>query len=411
VGLQQRLTLFTLALVTVLSAVLGGSLIQNDFNSAVSGVSTDLKLIQDSVDLSKTDKITTALSLAQNRRVPVTILLKDETGEFTEVSEPFSNYPLTSISAKYDKMKPQQIHRVDGYLFTSVPVEGDASLLLIATIQRYVDERNKNIFFLLIFLVFIVIIALLLLRLVISRDVAREREAIESEERLKSEASQKAALLDFAGDASHELRTPLTVLKGYLELGSNKRIDLNDAATLEKLIKEANRMEGTISHLLQVFESQTVPGGEAEQVDLSALLTKTVDSFQETHPKRQVDREIQSGLLLSAESELLLRIFNNALMNIHRHTMEGDRVLVRAKSEGGEVTVEFHDAGPGFPDGNYNKKSRLFSRFDPSRSRVTGGSGLGLSIMQAAAESLGGSLAIEQSELGGVLVTLYLPQR
>jgi signal transduction histidine kinase len=91
--------------------------------------------------------------------------------------------------------------------------------------------------------------------------------------------------------------------------------------------------------------------------------------------------------------------------------MEGDRVLVRAKSEGGEVTVEFHDAGPGFPDGNYNKKSRLFSRFDPSRSRVTGGSGLGLSIMKAAAESLGGSLAIEQSELGGVLVTLYLPQR
>jgi signal transduction histidine kinase len=411
VGLQQRLTLFTLSLVTILSAVLGGSLIHNDFNSAVAGVNTDLQLIQDSVAISENDKITTALSLAQNGRVPVAILLQDETGELTAISEPFTDYPIQSISERSRSAKLGEIKRINGFIFTSAPIEGDASLLLIATIQRYVDERNKNIIFLLIFLAIIIIVALLLLRVVISRDVAREREAIENAERLKSEANQKAALLDFAGDASHELRTPLTVLKGYLELGAKERINLSDPATLEKLLKETDRMEGTISHLLQVFESELVPGEESEILDLTALLARLVDDFQATHPQREIQREIEDHLSLHADRESLMRIFNNALMNIHRHTREDDKVLVRARSRGGELIVEFHDAGPGFPDGDYKRKTRLFSRFDPSRSRVTGGSGLGLSIMQSAAHKLGGSIEIRESELGGVLVALHLAQR
>ncbi|MEY3448309.1 MAG: hypothetical protein RLZZ14_833, partial [Actinomycetota bacterium] len=157
-GLQQRLTLFTLSLVTILSAVLGGSLIQNDFNSAVAGVTNDLQLIQDSVALSENDKITTALSLAQGGRVPVAILLQDETGDLTEISEPFTDYPIQSISEGSRSAKPGEINRINGFIFTSAPIEGDASLLLIATIQRYIDERNKNIIFLLIFLAIIIIV-------------------------------------------------------------------------------------------------------------------------------------------------------------------------------------------------------------------------------------------------------------
>jgi signal transduction histidine kinase len=411
VGLQQRLTLFTLSLVTVLSATLGGSLIQNDFGSALTGVSNDLILIEESVALAESDKITTALSLAQNGRVPIAILLQDETGEFTAVNEPFTDYPIELIAQKSASGKEGEIGRIDGYLFTAVAIEGDASLLLIATIDRYLEERNKNIFFLLIFLFAIIIIALLLLKVVISRDVTRERESIESEERLKNEAAQKAALLDFAGDASHELRTPLTVLKGYLELGAKERINLNDHKTLEKLLKETDRMEETISHLLQVFESELLPTGESQLLDLTSLLRKAVDSFAETHPKRAVAKEISENLTLQSDSESLMRIINNALMNIHRHTREDDKVLVRARSHASEVIIEFHDAGPGFPDGNYSKKTRLFSRFDRSRSRDSGGSGLGLSIMDSSAKNLGGRIEMKQSELGGVLVEVHLPKR
>jgi len=411
VGLQQRLTLFTLSLVTILSAVLGGSLIQRDFNSALNGVSNDLKLIQDSVAISENDKITTALSLAQNRRVPIAILLRDETGEFTEINETFTGYPISLIAERTNNGKPGRISRSGGYLFTSVAIEGEASLLLIANVDRYVDERGKNILFLLIFLVVIIVIALVLLRVVIARDVKREREAIENAERLKGEAKQREALLDFAGDASHELRTPLTVLKGYLELGAKERVNLNESTTLEKLLRETARMEGTISHLLQVFESQSIPGGELEVVDLSSLLTKLLESFRETHPKREIGEEIEANLAIHGERDLMIRIFNNALMNIHRHTREDDKVLVRTVSKVEEVIVEFHDSGPGFPDGNYDRKTRLFSRFDPSRSRDTGGSGLGLSIMQSAAEKLGGSVEIKGSELGGVLVAVHLRRR
>lgn len=409
-GLQQRLTLFTLSLVTILSALLGGSLIQRDFNSALAGVNNDLKLIQDSVAISENDKITTALSLAQNRRVPITILLRDELGEFTEINEPFTGYPIKTISKMTSEGKSGQISRSAGFLFTSVPIEGEASLVLVANVERYMDERGKNILFLLIFLVVIILIALFLLNMVIARDVTREREAIESAERLKGEASQREALLDFAGDASHELRTPLTVLKGYLELGAKEQIDLNDYTTLEKLMRETQRMEGTIAHLLQVFESQAVPGGDREVVDLTSLLRKLLGSFQETHPKRLIRVEVENNLSINTDRELLLRIFNNSLMNIHRHTRQDDQVLVRAFRTGKEVIIEFHDSGPGFPEGNYSRKTRLFSRFDPSRSRVTGGSGLGLSIMQSSAEKLGGSIEIKESEIGGVLVAVHLPQ-
>jgi signal transduction histidine kinase len=373
--------------------------------------------------------VTTALSLTQATRVPIAIILRDPDGETVPIFEPFEEYPLYQVvdALKMSNHADGSVSRIKSLLFTTASVEEGTSLIFIANIERYLDERNTNIIVLLIFLIIFILIALLLLRKVIARDVAREREIIENQERLRSETKEKEALLEFAGDASHELRTPLTVLKGYLELGAHRGVNLNDQATLEKMIKETTRMEETITGLLDVFAIETIPSMPSEMIDLSDFMESTIDSFHRTNPNRAFTQEIEGGVTIKGNRELLSRIIDNALINIQRHTRESDPVLIRVSrldstSPGKSasrshlddtahkyVRIEIHDGGPGITDLATKDKARLFTRFDPSRSRQSGGSGLGLSIMKSATEKLGGTITLEPSHLGGLKVEITLP--
>ena len=288
----------------------------------------------------------------------------------------------------------------------SVGIEGESRLIIIADKSEATSARNKGFLTLLGLLGFIALIMFLGLRFVVSRDIARERSLIETAERLKIETEQKRLLIDFAGDASHELRTPLTVIKGYLELGKKSAEVLNNPETINKLLSETGRMERTISQLLEVFEIESIPEAQLQKMNISEFLTSKLKVFRETNPERPISESIEDDLRVLSNHELLEKIFGNILSNIARHTSKDASVYVSASRVGETTTISIDDAGPGMDIGD---RGRLFTRFDKARSRETGGSGLGLSIVNSAVTKMQGAMEMKKSKQGGLSIELKFP--
>ena len=388
-SLQRRLTIFTVTLVTLLSGLLGGFLIKQDSDGAINQIRTELTFIKDSVADSKEDKVTTAVALARSAPFQISVSLVDENGDVTPILEP-DEEPQNTIELL-------------------VEIEGGSQLKLSASTSGELERRNSSIGNLLIFLISIAALSIIILRLVISRDVERERRAIELAEHLKSENEKRLALLEFAGDASHELRTPLTVIKGYLELGAKSKDIISSPETISKLQREVQRMESTIGSLLEVFEIDAIPSEELEPKNISPLLTDAIKTFSEINPNRVVNSEIEEDLFIKSNDSLIHAVLGNALNNISRHTPHDAPVRLQARRKGSEVSIVIEDGGPGIQNKDGLESIQLFTRFDKSRSREHGGSGLGLSIINSAINKMGGELTLDKSSLGGLALNMKLP--
>jgi two-component system OmpR family sensor kinase len=112
---------------------------------------------------------------------------------------------------------------------------------------------------------------------------------------------------------------------------------------------------------------------------------------------------LASALTVRGREDLLDRLLVNSFSNIVRHTPKDAAVRVTLRRDASHAILSVEDAGGGLPE--YGVRPQRFRRFDQSRSRETGGSGLGMSIMADIAEGLGGSLTTSKSSLGGLALT------
>ena len=242
-----------------------------------------------------------------------------------------------------------------------------------------------------------------------SRDVRELQAALATmvvalHERIAIEARSVEVMQQFVGDASHELRTPLTVIKGYNELLTNPSInDEQRARAVERVRREIDRMDLLVADLLLSAEVREAPQHLNTRVELSALVESRVDEFRNDHPERDVSSELASGLAVRGREDLLERLLVNSFSNIVRHTQSDAAVRVTLRRDGSRAVLVVEDAGGGLPE--YGVRPQRFRRFDQSRSRETGGSGLGMSIMADIADGLGGSMATSASSLGGLALT------
>jgi signal transduction histidine kinase len=230
------------------------------------------------------------------------------------------------------------------------------------------------------------------------------QRTIETEQRI-TEATQQ-----FIGDASHELRTPLTVIKGYAELLSNTQVtDEQRLRALDRVQREVGRMDVLVNDLLFLAEVNEVPILEGTSVDLSTTIRTVTSDFATDHPQRNVTTAIQDDVWVTGRGEFLERLILNAFGNIARHTAETDAVKVSLFIERTRLVLCFEDAGPGMPESSYGNRPERFQRFDDSRSRTSGGSGLGMSIMGDIAASMGGTMSTAKSALGGLELSFSFP--
>jgi len=228
------------------------------------------------------------------------------------------------------------------------------------------------------------------------------------QERIALEARSARAMQQFIGDASHELRTPLTVVKGYNEMLANGTANPEQQVrAVARIKREVERMEELVRDLLLLAEVREAPRRSERRFDLSELLRANAVDFGFEHPERTLTSEIQPNVVIMARFDFVERLITNALTNLVRHTPTEApaRIVLTATSQQALLLIE--DGGPGLP--SYGVRPQRFQRLDDSRSRETGGSGLGMSIMADVAESFGGSMKTERSSLGGLALRFELP--
>jgi two-component system, OmpR family, sensor kinase len=229
------------------------------------------------------------------------------------------------------------------------------------------------------------------------------------EERRASESR----LRRFVADAGHELRTPLTSVRGYAELfrrgGAADPGDL--AMIMSRIESEAQRMGVLVEDLLLLAKLDQGRPLARLPVRLSAIVAEMAADQAMLHPAWPVHQRIEPGVEVVGDELRIRQAVGNLLANARAHTPAGTPATVTVRMLDGMAMVEVADAGPGVPPDVMGRLFERFFRADPSRSRASGGSGLGLSIVAAIAEAHGGRVEVESPEGGGATFRILLPPK
>ncbi|HEY4606900.1 MAG TPA: ATP-binding protein [Acidimicrobiia bacterium] len=232
------------------------------------------------------------------------------------------------------------------------------------------------------------------------------------EEAVETERSGRERLRQFIADASHELRTPLTAISGYAELRRKGGLDNEELEekAWSRIESEGNRMGTLIEDLLMLTrlgQSQPLRIGN---VDLVRVARDAAVDHQVIDPDRPISVTGVESAVIEADEERLLQVITSLLSNVRVHTPIGTTVAINVSEEPDRVVIEVTDDGPGIPEKAIGHVFDRFYRADPSRSRRSGGSGLGLSIVEAIVKAHGGEVTASTAEGGGARITVSLPR-
>jgi signal transduction histidine kinase len=196
---------------------------------------------------------------------------------------------------------------------------------------------------------------------------------------------------------SHDLRTPITRLRLRAEF-------VEDEEQRRKMLGDLSDMESMVDSTLAFTREEANTEGLAS-VDLVSLLQNICDERQDA--TLEVGPGIGSRLPYVCRPMALTRCLSNVVENAVKY---GQRARVRLLDAPGAVTVEVDDDGPGIPREDHERVFAPFVRLDASRSRDTGGTGLGLTIARTIARAHGGDVSLANRPDGGLRVTISLPR-
>jgi len=196
---------------------------------------------------------------------------------------------------------------------------------------------------------------------------------------------------------SHDLKTPITRMRLRTEM-------LEDEALRAKFVRDLEEMEAMVTQTLD-FMRDASAREPVQRLDLMALLESLQTDYADMGKPVEVDGRIAQPY--PGRPLALRRCLTNLIENAIRY---GTRATVRAEDGGRAVTIRILDEGPGIPEAELEQAFEPFFRGEASRSRDTGGTGLGLGIARNIARAHGGELVLRNRPEGGLEATLTLPR-
>jgi len=391
-----RYILASAIITTALSLLIGGFATISVKNSQISVIDSQLNTIADSVRQNSDAPVSAALDSAAEQDFNLTIALVSASGELTIINESqldLRNPPAESVIDN-SLQQAVTVDVLEDYRLVALNISGGDRLLIADSLKAINETFVENLKRLVLFTFLADAVAIALSYLVIRRN------------NRKLQADSLARMQSFLADASHELRTPLTVIKGYSEMLAKGQISVESdrQKAFDRVNSEIVRMENLIHDLLLLAELGETTEPMREEVDLSELLASYARDFKTLNSERSVAIEIEDGLTCLGSADHLKRLILNILNNISRHTPVDAPVEIKLSRNGKRVSLLIEDGGPGLPETSYRDGIELLNRFDTSRSRESGGSGLGLSIIAAIVHEHSGTLALRKSTLGGLAV-------
>lgn len=240
--------------------------------------------------------------------------------------------------------------------------------------------------------------------------MAEQLEAVDSKQRELEQL--RADLIAWVG---HDLQTPLASIRAILEALEDDVVE--DPQTIKRYLNTAQRDVRSLSALIDdLFQMAQLNAGniplDRTKSSLADLISDTLESFSELAARQGVKLEgsVDANVdPVNMDTQRIGRVLNNLVGNAIRHTPSQGEVKVHAWRAGMGVEVSVSDTGEGIRSEDLPHVFESFYRGEKSRSRITGGAGLGLAISRGIVQAHGGTIMVESAAGQGSRFTFYLP--
>ncbi|MDX6435882.1 MAG: two-component system, OmpR family, sensor kinase [Gaiellaceae bacterium] len=237
-----------------------------------------------------------------------------------------------------------------------------------------------------------------------------EAAAIEREESLRALEASERKLRRFVADASHELRTPLAAVRAYAELftrgAAERPADLE--RSMSGISRESERMTVLVDDLLLLARLDEGRPLTLKPVQLDEVVAEALETAHMVDPARPIDADLDPVSVLG-DRDRLRQVVDNLLANVRAHTPATAPAQVQVEQVDGMARIEVKDSGPGMAAEQSEHVFERFYRADQSRSRASGGAGLGLSIVAAVTEAHGGRVSVVSTPGSGATFRVEIP--
>ena len=222
---------------------------------------------------------------------------------------------------------------------------------------------------------------------------------------------------DFLGNAAHELKTPVAVLKSTLQsLLQRPRASEEYRAGLEHSLEDLERLEQLLQWMLRLARAEQWAHGalrrDLQVIDVTATCEEAIERVRYLAESRNAKVRLSKNgpVPFRADPEDLQLVWINLLENAVRYGPEGGLIDVTISGDKSKpAQIVFEDRGAGIATADLPHVFERFYRGDPSRTRVTGGFGLGLAIAKALVEAYGGTITAASTPGKGTRMTVELP--
>jgi signal transduction histidine kinase len=254
--------------------------------------------------------------------------------------------------------------------------------------------------------------------------VPKEAEDIDELRPLTESMTQMLARLEgsfeqqrqFLGNAAHELKTPVAVLKSTLQsLLQRSRSSEEYHAGLQAALQDMDRLEQLLQWMLRLARAEQWANNPERRaldvIDINATCEEAVERIRSLAQSRNTAIQLATNgpVPFRADPEDLQLVWTNLLENAVRYSPEGTSVEVAVHHDREKAQIVFQDHGVGISAADLPRVFDRFYRGDPSRTRATGGFGLGLAIAKALVEAYGGTISAESTPGKGTRMTVELP--
>ena len=215
----------------------------------------------------------------------------------------------------------------------------------------------------------------------------------------------------FVADVSHELRTPLTTLQGYTAL--YEQGSLSEPAALDDAMRrindEAGRMRRVVEQLLTLAHLDEHHPLEMTTLNVGQILADLASDVGAIQPERNVEVDAPAGLTIEGDGDQIIQALTAITANALRYTPTDTPLVFRGLATESSVRLEIEDHGPGIAPADANRLFERFYRVDGSRTRTTGGNGLGLAIVASIITAHHGTHGVSQTPGGGATFWIEIP--
>lgn len=217
----------------------------------------------------------------------------------------------------------------------------------------------------------------------------------------------------FSISAAHELKTPLTILRGEIELALRSKISVEEyKEILQSNLDETIRLINIVDKLFFISKTDhSVISINKQKTELSQFISPAIDSMKRIAEERQITLNYfcDEKTHVEIDTALMNQVIYNLVDNAIKFSHPNDEVIIRSgKTKSNKAFISVSNKGEYIPPDLHRKIFERFFRVESSRSRDTGGAGLGLSVVKSIVEMHGGTIEVQSTEEGTNTFTILL---